>query len=545
MDKVESKSSDLVWCNGEIRPFHPHCLAKNVEGVDQKIKQMAEIIEQVGDLPADKPEIKYQNRLQLIALLEEISQGHQLLAQQYDHLLENRVASLAHQDSSMLTPDHKLGKQKTEQQPVAFTYPLSSGSSSSNVSGKEGSQFSSLSSDSDSESSNASPKKCSSLNLRNSGQMQKGEYVVKESGISEYGLINARDTDEYNMLLSTISRYEEELRASNGKLLSSEDEIMRLNSELENALVTTDKWKAQLETTKNEVKMMEVDLDVEKRKASELQMQVAMLESKVFDSSSQIETLMEELQLTGKKLGISEAEVSELKRAQYDRDNEIRKLTASLQDALRNAEMEKAWFQSHNSSLSENLTLLEARLAEREMQIKTLENEIRKCEGLYEAQEIRWQGDIEGFKTQLNEKLELVEFLNKSQDGLKLKYDMLMAEKDGLNAKVQALTAELCSRENNIRQVEGHLHKLQSQNGELIVASETALKFRDELGLKVENLEKEVARQAVMISDRAEEKREAIRQLCFSLEHYRSGYQQLRQAYVGQRRHAVIASLSR
>ncbi|CDP13887.1 unnamed protein product [Coffea canephora] len=485
MDKVESKSSDLVWCNGEIRPFHPHCLAKNVEGVDQKIKQMAEIIEQVGDLPADKPEIKYQNRLQLIALLEEISQGHQLLAQQYDHLLENRVASLAHQDSSMLTPDHKLGKQKTEQQPVAFTYPLSSGSSSSNVSGKEGSQFSSLSSDSDSESSNASPKKCSSMNLRNSGQMQKGEYVVKESGISEYGLINARDTDEYNMLLSTISRYEEELRASNGKLLSSEDEIMRLNSELENALVTTDKWKAQLETTKNEVKMMEVDLDVEKRKASELQMQVAMLESKVFDSSSQIETLMEELQLTGKKL------------------------------------------------------------AEREMQIKTLENEIRKCEGLYEAQEIRWQGDIEGFKTQLNEKLELVEFLNKSQDGLKLKYDMLMAEKDGLNAKVQALTAELCSRENNIRQLEGHLHKLQSQNGELIAASETALKFRDELGLKVENLEKEVARQAVMISDRAEEKREAIRQLCFSLEHYRSGYQQLRQAYVGQRRHAVIASLSR
>ncbi|KAL3521331.1 hypothetical protein ACH5RR_019480 [Cinchona calisaya] len=550
MDSVELKNSDLVRCNDQIScSAHPKWLVENVEGVNRKIKKIVEIIEQVGDLSANKPEFNYQKRLQLIALLEEISQGHQVLAKQYDHLLENQPVSLAHQDLSFQTPDQKLGMQKTQLKDVAFSFPLSSGGSSSHVSGKEGSQSSTLlSSDSDYESSNLSPKKCFSSNSRDTGEMLKGEYMDMETGISENGLPNARGTDEYEMLLSQVTKYEEELWASNEKLLSSEDEIMRLKSELENALVTADNWKAQLETAKNEVKMMEVDLDVEKRKVAELQMQVAMMETKVLDSRYQNKTLVEELHLTIKKLGILEAELSELKTDNSHRDNEIMKLTVALQDALRSSEMEKVRFQSHNSSLSENLTLLEARLAESEVQIKSLENEIRKCEaskvemkGLYEAQEIRWHGDIEGLKVQLNEKHEIVESLNKYQDGLKLKYDMLMAEKDGLNAKVQTLGAELCSQENKILQLEGQLQQLQSQNGELIAASETAIKARDEVGLEVEKLENEVARQAAMISDRAEEKREAIRQLCFSLEHYRSGYQELRQAFVGQRRQAVIA----
>ncbi|MCI67624.1 hypothetical protein A2U01_0088883 [Trifolium medium] len=69
------------------------------------------------------------------------------------------------------------------------------------------------------------------------------------------------------------------------------------------------------------------------------------------------------------------------------------------------------------------------------------------------------------------------------------------------------------------------------------------------LKLRVEELEEEVTRQNGVISDKDEEKREAIRQLCYSLEYYRSEYRQLVQTINkvyrrrhGHHRHAVIVS---
>ncbi|CAA7406177.1 unnamed protein product [Spirodela intermedia] len=59
---------------------------------------------------------------------------------------------------------------------------------------------------------------------------------------------------------------------------------------------------------------------------------------------------------------------------------------------------------------------------------------------------------------------------------------------------------------------------------------------------RVEVLEREVENQRAMISDGAEKKREAIRQLCFSLEHYRDGYNELRQALLDYRRPPSLLS---
>ncbi|GMP23711.1 hypothetical protein CsSME_00001213 [Camellia sinensis var. sinensis] len=118
---------------------------------------------------------------------------------------------------------------------------------------------------------------------------------------------------------------------------------------------------------------------------------------------------------------------------------------------------------------------------------------------------------------------------------LKLKYDMVVAEKDGFNAKVHTLIADMNSRDNQIK-------LLEEQCVELIAGSENARELVDALRLRVGELEKEVGMQRVVMSDRAEEKREAIRQLCFSLEHYRNGYHELRQAFIGHKRHAVLAS---
>lgn len=567
-------------------------------GVNQSVKRMREIIGQLEDSSEEAREIYYHIGTEMISLVQEINNRHQFLAEQYDHLVEelqsnasttNQIKKSSSdvfrtcQGNPYLTPDQKQGMYKTEQQAIAFDLPLSSGgSSSSTVSAKEGFESSSSSS-SDSESYS------SSFHNHSNSKSTNSEEVPSNLEI-------ATDVPK----LTENKEHCGELRILNQKLRFFEDEIARLKSELDiKSSVAVDDLKAELEEVTAEAKARENELELEKKKVLELQMQNFELETKVVDSGCKIDKLVKELKSTTEKLDISEGKLDELKQdisneisqstlqlqselqlsertkalmeatlaseslrilelegriTRYisdvsDRDCEISKLTTGSQEFLRNSEVEKARLQCHNSSLLEKLTLLEAKCAEREVQIKLLENDIKRCEaskqemkGMYEAQEIKWQCDIEGLKVHLNEKGAEVEMLNKSCDRLKLKYDMLMAEKDGLIAKIHTLNAQLCDRDIKIQELEAKLHHLKLQHVDINAVSESSHKQRDDLRLKVEELEKEVERQAAIISDRAEEKREAIRQLCFSLEHYRSGYQELREAYIGLRRHVVTAA---
>ncbi|CAA2968412.1 Hypothetical predicted protein, partial [Olea europaea subsp. europaea] len=135
---------------------------------------------------------------------------------------------------------------------------------------------------------------------------------------------------------------------------------------------------------------------------------------------------------------------------------------------------------------------------------------------------------VEQLNAVMTERNDHIEELNKSLDELKLKYETLMAEKDNLNAKLAEFSAETNSKEDRVDQM----------NYELIAARELA----EDLRSRVKELEIEVEKRQEIIMEGAEEKREAIRQLCFSLEHYRSGYHQLRQAVKGHKRLPVMAS---
>ncbi|KAI4384587.1 hypothetical protein MLD38_002716 [Melastoma candidum] len=118
---------------------------------------------------------------------------------------------------------------------------------------------------------------------------------------------------------------------------------------------------------------------------------------------------------------------------------------------------------------------------------------------------------------------------------------MLMAEKDELNAQIQNLSAQLSSRDDRIRQVEEDLCCCAEEREELTTASLRRQKIMDELRFRVAELEREVGQQKTAILDGAEKKREAIRQLCFSLDHYRTEYQELRQAFCSRRQNLVVA----
>lgn len=131
--------------------------------------------------------------------------------------------------------------------------------------------------------------------------------------------------------------------------------------------------------------------------------------------------------------------------------------------------------------------------------------------------------------------------MQEDYDSFKRTYDSLVAKKDELSAKVLSLLADISSRDDQITQLNGHLNQLQMEHMKLIKEVEVAKQASQELSTRVENLEVEVDRQRDLISDHAEGKREAIRQLCFSIEHYRDGYEELLQALHGQRR-TVLAS---
>ncbi|KAE8712735.1 Detected protein of confused Function [Hibiscus syriacus] len=109
-------------------------------------------------------------------------------------------------------------------------------------------------------------------------------------------------------------------------------------------------------------------------------------------------------------------------------------------------------------------------------------------------------------------------------------------EIDSLKSEMYSLKASVSSREVRIVQMDMHLHQLHMEHVKLIAKAEASQRLEEELLSKVKKLEDEIKRQRVAILDGTETKREAIRRLCFTLEHYRNGYHMLRQAFISNNR---------
>ncbi|KAH0686105.1 hypothetical protein KY284_016658 [Solanum tuberosum] len=506
--------------------------------------------------------------------------------------------------SNLLTPKQKLVCNEAADLALLSNSSASSCSSSSDISAKEGFDSLTLTPEFDSESYSSSPDEHQKSALSGVKTTLQGDYLEMENkeenayGIDHESLdctSKLREDREYEMVLNSIMDQEHKLSVYDQKIQFSEEEIQGLKYELERNEAVAKLivfLKVQLDTARSEVTMHKDDLEMDRSMIQELQKQVALLESQVSNSDYKIERWESELEMTREKLEASEEEVARLKHdcskvitentcyladqleltqeelillkgkleseerraselhegvMRYkadisDCDQEIRRINAVLEETQQNFCMQKEQFQSQMTSLSEQQALQEARTEQLEMQNRSLERKASQCgaqmvemKTLHEVQEIKWKAEIECLKMEINKKGEEVQGLNKDLDRLKLDYDTVVAEKDEEHAKVQTLGAEVMSRDIQIQEMENHLKQL-------IAGSESAQKSIEELRLKVEELQNEVERQTLVISDRAEEKREAIRQLCFSLEHYRIGYKELLQDCVQRRRHAVIAA---
>ncbi|PIN20816.1 hypothetical protein CDL12_06483 [Handroanthus impetiginosus] len=188
----------------------------------------------------------------------------------------------------------------------------------------------------------------------------------------------------------------------------------------------------------------------------------------------------------------------------------------------------------------EELGVAKEKIRLSEEEISRLMIELQKYDSLGEL-DLRCQSLEEDLRRAKAGEAEIEE-LKKTLDALQQKYDILRAEKDDLNENISALSAELSLKDDLIDQMSHHLHQLHMEHVNLIAAAEGARKSADKLRSRIKELEREVERKQNIIVEGAEEKREAIRQLCFSLEHYRNGYHRLREVVVGHKRMAVTAA---
>ncbi|KAF5446568.1 hypothetical protein F2P56_032185 [Juglans regia] len=605
MKRTESRKSHSWWWDCHISPKNSKWLAENLEEMDQSVKQMMKLIEDDGDSFAKKAEMYYKKRPELISHVEDFYRMYRSLAERYDHvtgeLRKNIPSDLQSQGSGisdaglelLSTPDNRLGRRRSSHRAAGFDFFLGSGGNSSDVYQKEGDESSTLT-DSEPESDDSSVNNYPFL-LGNGGDQglsrkiveleielreMKEKFRMQQEGNADGSFREAKNEIPEDFP-ARIAHYEQELRIANGKISQSEEEIAWLKIEIQkckslefgndfqsehgsSAQEEVKMQEAELEadlalgiqqrvgqTENGKIKALVEELRINKEKLRESEKEIARLKHDLESNKSSENTrhLQDQIELAHKeivtwktKLNVEKRQVSKLqerilrlKASLSDRDHEVRDLKIAVSDAEQKIFPEKSNLKAEMSKMLDERTRLEEELREWESRARLLEDEIRKVKAGKTEIEIRLTGEIEQLKAEVVDRGDRIEILNKSLDGLKL-------ERDELNAKALTLTAEISSRDDQINQMDKHLQQYHKEHVELIAGIEGANKLAEELRSRAEELEAEVERQRVVISEGAEEKREAIRQLCFSLEHYRNGYHMLRQAFIGQKRVPVLAS---
>ncbi|CAH9098319.1 unnamed protein product [Cuscuta europaea] len=278
---------------------------------------------------------------------------------------------------------------------------------------------------------------------------------------------------------------EKELELTRANLMASEQEVAKLKANLSEVIsenahrlkTQASQQRLELSNSSSTISFLEKELDMTKQELERSEEENYMLKAQLDSVKSHVWELER-----------SEEENYKLKAQLDSVQSHALELEEKYSSNIRKVYSENEKLQSDISGLFEKLTLMQVKKEELEMGNKALEEELILCK----VEDVCLQADRKCLENEL--------------DALKLNLDMLMTERCEINTT-------LSSRN-------GQIQELQSKCSDLNAVI-------DELRLRVKELEGEIDRQVGVISDREEEKRGVIRQLCFSLEHYRNGYQEL------------------
>ncbi|CAN0895977.1 Protein NETWORKED 4A [Linum grandiflorum] len=558
MKRLESRKSHSWWWDSHINPKNSKWLMENLDEMDRNIKRMLKLIEEDGDSFAKKAEMYYQKRPELISLVEEFYRMYRSLAERYDNVTGelrksipvdlqsqgSNASDLASEPPSSLAspvPGQHPSARKSGPRAAGFDFFLGSAESNSDHGHKEGEESLSLT-DSDSESDNSSVNNYL-LPIGSAGDQALTRKIVElESELRE----TKNHSDD---LLPRIAEYELELKRANERIHLSEEETVRLKCVLEefksadhaNAKDDGDEARmnqsSQLEvaiegqeaetlSSNGEIQSLTEELSITKARLEDSEKEMASLKQEVERSNNvsekvsnlqdQLASARKELTTWKNKVNIERKEVSKLqervsrlKISLTDRDQEVRELKTAVSDAEEKIFPEKAQIKAEMSKLLEEQSTLMEQLREWESRGRCLEDDIRMLQSEKAEMEERHSSETEQMKAEI---VKLESLLS-----------TLRSEREKLKVRANAMEAELVSQEQQIDSMEKHLEELHKELAGTILAAEDARREAMEM-------EEEAERQRKLVEESAEEKREAIRQLCVSIEHYRVGYRELRQA---------------
>ncbi|CAM8955432.1 unnamed protein product [Rhodiola kirilowii] len=259
------------------------------------------------------------------------------------------------------------------------------------------------------------------------------------------------------------------------------------------------------------------------------------------------------------KFNLESREVSKLQEriARYkgslsEREQEVRDLRNSISETDRKNSLEKLELETKMAQLVEDQIHLEEKRNECQKGCQNLKDEIQQAENqkselivLYGVKEQTQTAEIENLRVEMADRDRQIQELNGNINLIKLKHDAVLLEKDELQERLTTFTAELGAKSDLIDQMNNHLSMLHMEHMELITKAEGASKVVEKMKAQATELEDEVELQRKLVSEAADEKREAIRQLCLSIEHYRDHYHTLREAFVGSKykaRRTILAT---
>lgn len=498
--------------------------------MDKQVKEMVNLIEEEGDSFAKKAEIYYQRRPQLIAHVENFYRMYRALAERYDNvtgeLRKNISMQLQSQHSSpnsnksdsphgsvSSSPEKKPHKKKGGRA-AGFEFFLGS-----DVSKKSSSDGSESETESESDSGSESDENEVGIGFELNKRIPELEEELKEAKekirfleeeklkcdneVSSYNASDALEADlhanwhEIECLRGAMEVANKKFEA---KLSSRDSEIMKLREDFESASKRFLEEKSSLEANILAMRGSTEELRVEMEKITQ---EKRVLESRVLELEQVISDLKATAQISGdtffKEKCSLDSKIIELANANANLEAKITQLELHASDA-----------ENQISQLNETIATLNKEIDMRTNKILTLNSQLDMH-----------ANEIVILKSQLDKHANEILALNSQ-------LELHAEEKKSLEVQVNTMAV--------------HLHEFHLEHAKLITEIEAVKREAGDFKGRVSELEREVERQNMVISEYAEGKREAIRQLCMSVEYYRDGYCQLREIIKGHKRHFVMAN---
>ncbi|KAL7614253.1 hypothetical protein Lser_V15G09129 [Lactuca serriola] len=369
MTKSHSQGQD-----SQNMPENSSFLFENVEGFQQCVKEILNVIEQDENLP----KIGDIKKSKLTAMVTELSRMHMALADEHVHLIKE-VSKNTHKSTTPIKTEHVDSSTSTSAQmsktpefktPVGYEFTLDTSGGGFRFSTREGSESSFALS------SNLDQLESTKKHLNPPVKFKNDESKVKETKLHD-------PEPEVSVLRKKISTLEK-------KQLTLKKKIQDLTDE--NAI-----------------------LEAEKANAAELKLTVA-------ETNRRYEKMFGVLEASRQQVIKSDEENKNLKN---ELTNKILGITGRLQ-----TEYDKV--EAQNLKLHEEVALGLTEIAKRDEQIIELSTQIDQLKNSHATEEDKWNTDIERLETELKEKCELVDDLNKKHDALKICTDELKLKLKGV-----------------------------------------------------------------------------------------------------------------